>query len=182
MSERMTKSEILAHLAEKTGVSKKEVGLVLDELANLAYKEAKNTFTIPGLGIIVMSERAARKMMMRFGPKAGQEIDVPAKKVLRFRFAKTAKEAILGGGAGKKDDLVIIEGIGPKIAKALNKASITTFKQLAETPVTRLQEILSESKLPGDPGTWAEQAALAAAGKMDELKKLTDALKGGRRA
>jgi DNA-binding protein HU-beta len=96
MGERMTKSEILAHLAEKTGVSRKDVAQVVDELIQLAYKEAKNSFVIPGLGIIVLSDRPARKMVMRFGPKAGQEIDVPAKKVVKFRFAKTAKEAILG--------------------------------------------------------------------------------------
>ncbi len=182
MADRMSKSETLAYLADKTGLKKKEVASVLDELANLAYQEAKNTFQVPGLGILMLHERPARKMVMRFGPKAGQEIEVPAKKVLKFRFTKTAKDAILGSKAPiKKDDLEIIEGIGPKIAKAFYKAGITTFKQLAETPVDKLRQLLSENQLPGDPTTWPEQARLAAAGKMDELKKLQDELIAGRR-
>jgi len=178
---RMTKSEILARVAKKTGLHKKAVSQVVDGLVLLAYKEAHNTFTIPGLGIVVLSSRPARKMVMRFGPKAGQEIEVPAKKVLKFRFAKAAKEAIIGKSAVKKDDLAIIEGIGPKIASTLNRAGIKTFKQLAETDVNKLHQILSEAKLPGDPGIWPQQAKLAAEGKMDELKKLQEELQGGRR-
>ncbi len=96
MAERMTKSETMAEIAKKTGLKKKDVVLVFDEFAKLAYKEAKNTFQVPGLGILVLRERPARKMVMRFGPKAGQEIDVPAKKVVKFRFSKPAKDAILG--------------------------------------------------------------------------------------
>ena len=96
MAKRMTKSETLAHLAKKTDLKKKQVALVLDEYAKLAYKEAKNTFQLPGFGIMVLRERPARKMIMRFGAKAGQEIEVPAKKAIKFRFSKAAKDAILG--------------------------------------------------------------------------------------
>ena len=92
----MTKSEIAAHLAEKAGISKKQAVLVLQAQAELAYKQAKNAFVIPGLGKLVLTSSKARKMVMRFGPKAGQEITVPAKKRLKFRFAKVAKDAILG--------------------------------------------------------------------------------------
>lgn len=182
MADRMSKSEVLAHLAHKTGLKKKEVAAVVDELVLLAYKEAKNTFQISGLGIITLAERPARQMLMRFGPKVGQTINVPAKKVLKFRFAKSAKDAILGRAAVKKDDLVIIEGIGPKIAKAFNRAGILTFKQLAETPVEKLRQILHDAKYPGEPDTWPQQARLAAEGKMDELKKLQDSLIAGRTA
>ena len=101
MADRMSKSDVLAHLAHKTGLTKKEVASVVDELVLLAYKEAKNTFQISGLGIITLAERPARQMLMRFGPKAGQIVNVPAKKVLRFRFAKSAKDAILGGAPVK---------------------------------------------------------------------------------
>lgn len=92
---KMTKSQIAATLAEKVGIKKKQAALVMEELANLAYKEAKNTFVVPGLGKLVLVQRPARKMIMRFGPKAGQEITVPAKKVVKFRLAKAAKDAIL---------------------------------------------------------------------------------------
>jgi DNA-binding protein HU-beta len=93
---KLTKSAILSTIAAKTGVSKKQAGAVVEALVALSYKEAKNTFTVPGLGKLVLSSRPARKMIMRFGPKAGQEITVPAKKVLKFRVAKAAKDAILG--------------------------------------------------------------------------------------
>ncbi|MBN1537616.1 MAG: DUF4332 domain-containing protein [Anaerolineales bacterium] len=80
------------------------------------------------------------------------------------------------------DNLEIVEGIGPKIAGLLKDAGITTFKQLAETDVSRLEKILDEANLRiADPASWPEQAGLAAAGKMDELKALQDALKGGRK-
>lgn len=97
MGKPMTKSEILGDLASKTDISKKTAGQVVDELVHLAYREAKNTFTIPGLGKLVLVERAPRQMVMRFGPKAGQTVDVPAKKVVKFRLSKAAKDAIIGG-------------------------------------------------------------------------------------
>lgn len=80
------------------------------------------------------------------------------------------------------DNLEIIEGIGPKIAALLKAAGIATFKQLAETDVSRLNGILNEANLRiADPASWPEQARLAAAGKMDELDALQNSLKGGRK-
>jgi len=84
--------------------------------------------------------------------------------------------------AAKPDQLELIEGIGPKIGVTFRAAGITTFQQLAETPVERMKEILAAASLRADPTTWAEQAALAAAGRMDELKQLQDQLISGRRA
>jgi predicted flap endonuclease-1-like 5' DNA nuclease len=81
------------------------------------------------------------------------------------------------------DDLEIIEGIGPKIAGLLNAAGITTFAQLAEADLTRVQTILDAANLRlADPTTWAEQARLAAAGDQAGLEALKNQLKGGRRA
>jgi len=81
------------------------------------------------------------------------------------------------------DDLEIIEGIGPKIAGLLKAAGITTFAQLAEVDLKRLQEILLAANLRlADPTTWAEQARLAAAGDWAGLETLQNQLKGGRRA
>ena len=51
---------------------------------------------VTGIGKLVLVERAPREMMMRFGPMAGQIVKVPKKKVLKFRVAKAAKDAILG--------------------------------------------------------------------------------------
>jgi DNA-binding protein HU-beta len=95
MAKAMTKSAILKTLVEKTGLKKKEVAAVIEGLVALAYREARNTFVVPGLGKLVLVQRPARTMIMRFGPKAGQTVPVPAKKVVKFRVAKAAKEAIL---------------------------------------------------------------------------------------
>lgn len=92
----LTKSEIAAHLAEKVGISKKQVTILLAAQAELAYKQAKNVFTIPGLGKLKLVDRPARKMIMRFGPDAGKEVMVPKKKRVKFTIAKAAKDAILG--------------------------------------------------------------------------------------
>ena len=88
----LTKSQTLTALAEKTELSKKDVALVLDELVNLAYAEAGKGFTIPGLGKLIKQERAARKGR---NPATGEQIDIPAKTVLKFRIAKAAKDAVL---------------------------------------------------------------------------------------
>ena len=92
----MSKSEIAAQLAEKVGISKKQATQFMQAQAELAYKQAKNTFVIPGIGKLVLAESPAREMMMRFGPKAGQTVKVPKRKKLKFRVAKAAKDAILG--------------------------------------------------------------------------------------
>jgi len=96
MAKPLTKSEIAASIAEKVGVTKKQVSQFFEAQADLAYKQAKNTFVLPGIGKLVLSERAAREMVMRFGENAGKTIKVPKKKVLKFRVAKAAKDAILG--------------------------------------------------------------------------------------
>ena len=90
---KMTKSQMLGRLAEKTGVSKKVATQFVDELVKLAYKEAKNTFTIPGLGKLVLVDRKAR---IGRNPATGEQIQIPAKRVVKFRVAKAAKDAILG--------------------------------------------------------------------------------------
>ena len=55
---KLTKSATLSTLAAKTGLSKKQAGQFVDELVKLAYKEAKNSFTIPGLGKLVLVNRS----------------------------------------------------------------------------------------------------------------------------
>jgi len=92
----MSKSDIAAHLAEKAGISKKQARDVLEAQAELAYRQAKSTFVIPGIGKLVLAESPAREMVMRFGPNAGQTVKVPKRKKVKFRIAKAAKDAILG--------------------------------------------------------------------------------------
>jgi ribosomal protein L30 len=95
--------------------------------------------------------------------------------------AETAEVAEMPAQA---DDLELIEGIGPKIAAVLKAAGIVTFADLAAADTSRLADILQQEPnlRLADPGSWPEQAALAAAGRWDEFKVLTEQLKGGRRA
>jgi predicted flap endonuclease-1-like 5' DNA nuclease len=70
------------------------------------------------------------------------------------------------------DDLTTISGIGPKVANLLREQGIKTFSQLAATTNERLREILLSANFRlADPATWPDQARLAAAGKIDELKE-----------
>ena len=91
----MTKSQIADHLANKAGITKKSAVQILDEIASLAYKEAKSKkeFTLPGLGKLVLVNRKARKGR---NPQTGEEIKIPAKKVVKFRVAKACKDSVLG--------------------------------------------------------------------------------------
>ncbi len=95
MAKPMTKSQITEYLAKKADVTKKTAVQILDELATLAHKEAKNTFTIPGVGKLVLVSRKAR---VGRNPATGETINIPAKKVVKFRVAKACKDAVLGKG------------------------------------------------------------------------------------
>ncbi|MDA2918982.1 HU family DNA-binding protein [Desulfobacterota bacterium AH_259_B03_O07] len=91
----MTKSQTASHISEKSGVTKKTANQILDDIASLAYKQAKKNgeFTLPGIGKLVISRRKARKGR---NPATGQEIRIPAKRVVKFRVAKACKDSILG--------------------------------------------------------------------------------------
>jgi DNA-binding protein HU-beta len=93
MAKAMTKSQIADFIAKKADIKKKLAVQILEDIATLAYKEAKNAFTLPGLGKLVLVQRKAR---MGRNPQTGEAIKIPAKKVVKFRVAKAAKEAILG--------------------------------------------------------------------------------------
>lgn len=85
--------------------------------------------------------------------------------------------------AVEPDDLKKIEGVGPKISGVLAEKGVLTFAKLAGATEDELKTILKEANIRiANPSTWAEQAMLAADGKWEELEKLQDELKGGRRA
>ena len=93
MAKALSKSQIAASLAETVGLTKKQAVQSIEALVALAYKNAKNSFTIPGLGKIVLVNRKAR---MGRNPATGETIKIAAKRVVKFRVAKAAKDAILG--------------------------------------------------------------------------------------
>jgi DNA-binding protein HU-beta len=89
----LTKAQLTACMAEKTGLSKKQIGEILERLAETAYSEAKRGFTIPGIGKLVVTKRKAR---LGRNPATGEQIKIPAKTVLKFRIAKACKDAVIG--------------------------------------------------------------------------------------
>jgi len=93
MAKALSKSQVAAAIAEKNALTKKQAVQILESICDLAYKQAKNTFTLPGLGKLVLVNRAAR---IGRNPATGEQIKIPAKRVVKFRVAKAAKDAILG--------------------------------------------------------------------------------------
>jgi len=93
MGKGLTKSQIIAGLAEAVGITKKQAAAALEALVGMAYKGAKDGFVIPGLGKLVKMKRKARTGR---NPATGEAIKIPAKTVLKFRIAKAAKDAVLG--------------------------------------------------------------------------------------
>ncbi len=92
----MTKGQIVSHFAGKFEFSKKTATAIVDEVAVLAVSETKKagSFTLPGIGKLVMVKRKAR---MGRNPATGEAIKIPAKTVLKMRVAKAAKDAIVPG-------------------------------------------------------------------------------------
>ena len=93
MAKALTKSQIAAEIAAKNNLTKRQAAEIIESLVQLAYKHAKNSFTLPGLGKLVLVNRKARKGR---NPATGETIQIKAKRVVKFRVAKAAKDAILG--------------------------------------------------------------------------------------
>jgi len=95
MAKVMTKAAVVSHLADKAGLTKKQVAEFMDEVQTLAVKEAKKNgaFVLPGIGKLVLRNMKAR---MGRNPQTGEPIKIAAKRVVRVRVAKALKDAILG--------------------------------------------------------------------------------------
>ena len=74
MAKALSKSQLASELAAKSGLTKKAGAEILDHLAELAYKHAKNTFTLPGIGKLVLQNRKAR---LGRNPATGATIQIP---------------------------------------------------------------------------------------------------------
>jgi len=99
-AKRMTQSQLVAALALKCELSKKAARGLLERLTAIGIGEVKKTglFVLPGLGRLVRSDRKAR---IGRNPATGATINIPAKKVVKFRVAKAVKDAILPGKSKK---------------------------------------------------------------------------------
>ncbi|MFT6000936.1 MAG: large subunit ribosomal protein L27 [Neolewinella sp.] len=107
--------------------------------------------------------------------------DIPAAKPAKA--AKVAKIELPSGKKIKQDDLKMVEGIGPKIEGLLHDINIKTWRELADAPEEKVQQMLDDAGPRyriHSPSTWAKQAALAADAKWAELEKLQDELDGGK--
>ena len=93
MATALTKSQIAEAIAIKNNITKKATVEILEFIAQLAYENAKDTFTLPGIGKLVLVDRKAR---VGRNPATGETIQIAAKRVVKFRVAKAAKDAILG--------------------------------------------------------------------------------------
>lgn len=91
---KMTKSQMLQALSDKTGMAKKDVVSFMESLTDMALSEVKSNgeFTLPGIGKLVKKNRAARQGR---NPATGETIQIPAKTVVKFRVAKACKESVL---------------------------------------------------------------------------------------
>ena len=96
MAKALSKSQLATAIAEKSEISKKQAVDILEHIASLAYEHAQEGFTLPGLGKLVLVDRKAR---MGRNPITKEPIQIPAKRVVKFRVAKACKDAILGAPA-----------------------------------------------------------------------------------
>jgi len=149
-------------------------------------------FVLAGAGVVLFGwllwwlwsqqdrEKAAAVEIELDTVKGGPDVEIVA-----AEEAPEAAEEIDEPQAEAADDLKRIEGIGPRIAEVLQEAGITTFARLAEMDAGQIEAVLAEAdpRLArlARPGTWAEQATLAAEGQWDVLEALQGDLKGGRR-
>ncbi|RMF20008.1 MAG: 50S ribosomal protein L27 [Bacteroidetes bacterium] len=152
-------------------------------------KGRKNRTFVSILPFEEVAETVAKDVKVS-APKAAPKPKAEAKKApekeapaAKAQPEPKAEKAPAKPKAPKTDDLKVIEGVGPKLESILKEAGITDLNTLANTDVAKLKEILESagSRYKSfDPTTWPKQAALAAEGKMDELKAYQDTLKGGR--
>ena len=93
---KLTRTATIAAVAEAAEISKVQAKAAMEAIASLAYANAADGFVIPGIGKVSVRQTEARTMVMAFGPKKGETINVEAKTKLKFTFLKAAKEEILG--------------------------------------------------------------------------------------
>lgn len=130
----------------------------------------------------VVEEAPAPKVEEAPAPKV-EEAPKEEVKAVEEKPAEEVKAAPVVATPAAEDDYKKIEGIGPKIAELLHAAGLASFADLASADIDKLKGILADAGsryTMHDPGTWPQQADLAANGKWDELKVLQDELDGGK--
>ncbi|MGG3920382.1 HU family DNA-binding protein [Geobacillus thermodenitrificans] len=89
----MNKKELIKSVVETTGLPKKDVTAVVDDVFDKITEALKNgdKVKLSGFGNFEVRERAARKGR---NPQTGEEIEIPASKVPAFKPAKSLRDAV----------------------------------------------------------------------------------------
>lgn len=93
---RLTSADVVELLSQRTGLAAEQIKAVLQAQAELAYANADKGYPVPGIGRLKMVERPQRTMVMRFCPKQGQEVNVPASRRVQLNLSGLARAMILG--------------------------------------------------------------------------------------
>ena len=167
---------------KKAAVVKAPVAPVIEESAENKVEEA----VAAPKAEKAAKETAPKKVIKDAAPKAEKPAKEVAPKPAKAAAPKAVKEETAPkkvAKAAKADDLKLVEGIGAKIEELLHTGGIVSFNDLANAELSKIQEILDAAGPKyniHDPGTWSQQAKLAADGKWDDLMELQDKLKGGK--
>ena len=116
-------------------------------------------------------------------PVAPVQEEVKEEVKAKAKPAKAEKITLPSGKKIKKDDLKVVEGIGPKIEGLLNEGDISTWNDLATADLDKVQAILDAAGPRyriHNPATWAKQALMAHEARWEELEEYQGKLKGGK--
>ena len=165
-------------VATDTKVNKTETAAVLTSTtpsaaaastAPVANTNASSSATPKPAEKASASKEAPKEIAAKAAPQVAAIIDLAAAKKAGFALKNA-------------NDLTVVEGIGPKINDLFNNAGVKTFSQLSKQSIAQMRKVLDDGGSRfriANPSTWAQQAALAAENKWDELKKLQNNLSGG---
>jgi len=89
----MNKAELIEEVSGKTGLTKKETGNVVDAVTEVITTTLKKgeKVTLVGFGTFHVMKRKAREGR---NPQTGEKLEIPAKKVAKFRVGKNLREAV----------------------------------------------------------------------------------------
>jgi predicted flap endonuclease-1-like 5' DNA nuclease len=175
----LTADEVPLEIVTTAGDAHDEPAEPLDLVAPPALEPEAPLDIAPDMPLVVAVTEEALEKPIKNSPKKEKLVASVADSIV-----PTADNPPVVGGLLVQDDLTVVEGIGPKIQMLLNQYNIHTYRQLADTSVDRLKEILAAAGpqlAMHDPGTWPSQANLAANDQWDALKSIQGFLKGGKK-
>jgi F-type H+-transporting ATPase subunit gamma len=174
-------SEHAARMVAMKNASDNALELVGD--LTLVYNKARQTAITTEILDIVGGANALQASLDKLAKKIEKAMEASVQTPAKSSRAAESATPEAKASDSEADDLTKVEGIGPKMSKALITAGIDTFAKLAEADEDTLKDAIQQAgmRLAPSIGTWAEQAALARDGRWEDLQTLQDELDGGRR-